>query len=66
MKPKGGFILHDHYAVVFHAIGQPDIRNRQIMNEKQWLALLEMTQPGNAHFVVDECWDITKGKCVSN
>lgn len=59
-------ILENHYAVVFHSVGQPANKIKQIMNEAQWRALQEMTQPGNCHFVIDECWDITKGTCISN
>ena len=66
MKPKGGFILHDHYAVVFRVLSHSFVPapQRMILSEDAWKHLQELAKAG--HFVILEAWNITQGKCVSN
>ena len=59
-------LLDKHYAVVFkvRAYSFTPVPDKVIMTENAWIHLQEMAKEG--HFVILECWDITKGKCISN
>jgi len=56
-------ILDNHYAVVFKATGA-QIQTKAILTNAGWESLKILARDG--HFVILECWDISKGKCVSN
>jgi hypothetical protein len=57
-------ILDKHYAVVFRPAPMTAQREMKIMTENAWQHLQALALEG--HFVILECWEITKGKCVSN
>jgi len=60
-------LLDKHYAVVFRPASRNDSVARlekHLMTENAWHCLEKLARDG--HFVILECWDITKGKCVSN
>jgi len=56
-------ILDNHYAVVFRHKNL-FTREIKILNDQQWRDLQLLAQDGE--FIILECWNITKGKCVSN
>jgi hypothetical protein len=57
------FLLDKHYAVVFRPIGN-NTSTKAILNEDSYKALQKMTREDL--FIIQEAWEITKGKCVSN
>jgi hypothetical protein len=59
-------LLEGHYAVIFKPENgcREGFETKAILSQEGWKSLQQMAQ--ERHFVILECWDITKGVCVSN
>lgn len=56
-------LLDGHYAVVWHPTHSSFI-HKEVVDAMQWVDLSRRASEG--HVVIQECWDITSGKCISN
>ena len=59
------FLLDKHYAVVFRPTDHANaLKQKLVLTEAAYEHLKFMVAEG--HFIIQEAWEITKGKCVSN